>query len=164
MPKNGPQTIFGGRFLYQPNKTSGNFTDGDIQKLVTSFIDQKKILSDSNAIYNVMFHGNLSACWWNCNPCPADCNVQPASAFHYFFDLNNKALKYTVVGDPTTSTPVNQGACAFPINTGPFLNNDPASTCMATAYIHELIETVTDPIPGTSTILDFLHPFGIIDH
>ena len=145
MPENGPQTIFGGRILYQPAKTSGTLTRDGIEMAIKSLINQKKIVGDPNAIYNVMFHGNYAACWWNCNPCPPGCKVSPASAFHYVFDMDNKALKYAVVGDPTTSTPVNQGACPFSIVTGPFLNNDPASSCMATTYIHEILEAITDP-------------------
>ena len=164
MPKNGPRTIFGGRFLYQPNKTSGYFTDGDIYDSVKSLMVQKNILSDSNAIYNVMFHGNLSACWWNCpSYCPRaeECNGFKAVAWHSVFDWDGKTLKFTVVGDPTTSMPVNQGACAFPINAGPFLNNDPASTCMATTYIHELIETVTDPTSKLLSNCFYLAHFSI---
>ena len=146
MPKNGPQTIFGGRFLSQPNKTSGYFTDGDIQATIQSFIAQKKILSDSNAIYNFMFHGNLSACWWNCPNCPSSPGCAGAIAYHTVFDHSDgKTLKYTVVGDPTTSTPVNIGAFPFPIGNTVYPNNDPASACMASRYIHEIIGTITDP-------------------
>ena len=145
MPKSGPQIIFGGRFLHQPAKTSGLLKEGDIPAMIQSFIAQKKMLSDSNAIYNVMFHGNLSACWWNCPNCPSTPGCASTVAWRSVFDFDGKPLKYTVIGDPTTSIPVNTGAIPFPIGNSIYPNNDPASACMASRYINEIIGAITNP-------------------
>jgi len=138
MPKNGPQTIFRGRFRYQPSLTSGFFTQEDIQAVIRSFIEQKKILASPN--------GNITTCWWNCPHCPHDCGG--ASGFRSYFPYpanGNTLLKYSIVGDPTTSSPVNYGAIPFPFGVPTYPNNDPSSACMAMTYVHNLIEIITNP-------------------
>ena len=146
MPHNGPQTIFGGRFRYQPSRTSGLFTDSDFQAIIGYFIEQGSILNSHSAIYTVMFHGNLTACWWNCPHCPQDCGG--AAGYHSYFanpPNSNTLLKYSILGDPTTSIPINRGAIPFPEGVTTYPNDDPASACMSTTYMHEVIGIITNP-------------------
>ena len=106
-----------------------------IQSIVNAFNSQKLPI-DTNAVYSVIFRGDLTYSGWLTNWC----------GFHSSFVLNTgQVIKYLVAGNinPVLSAGSNNGLQCAEFISGS-ANNNPGADGIASVYGHELAEVITD--------------------
>ena len=100
---------FAGSAVVQPTAVGLSVNDSYIEQVVGSLIRTGALPLDSNGIYTVIFRGDFKYPGWN-NP---SYSSQSFCSFHSTFTYGSVTVKLAVVGDPTTSSPVNSYCLAY---------------------------------------------------
>ena len=135
---------FKGRWTYLSSTKSLTLSNQYLSELIKPDILSRGLQNCTECIYNIMFYGGFSYLGggWNNPHAPAR---DAFCGFHTRFAFQDPSFVATVVvvGDPTTTTPPNDGC----ISNGflPTINGDYAADSMVTTYAHELAESITDP-------------------
>lgn len=108
-----------------------SLSDANIQTIVSNEITSGRLPADANGIYFVLTDKNTKA---TSGFCTQYCG------WHTNATISGTAIKYAFVGNPETQCAAGCGA-----NT-PSPNGTPGADAMASIVMHELEETVTDPM------------------
>jgi len=139
IPPSG-KAVFKGRYMYKPNGVKLTITDTDIFNALAFNFNSKTNplpIDSDGGIYCIMFRGDFTYAGWN-DPTYA----YGYCGYHTVLSFPGGSVKVAVVGDPSTSTPQNNGCIGYGFS--PLANNDLGADSMVTTYAHELIEIITD--------------------
>jgi hypothetical protein len=108
-----------------------SLSDANIQTIVSNEITSGRLPADANGIYFVLTDKNTTA---TSGFCTQYCG------WHTNATISGTAIKYAFVGNPETQCAAGCGA------NSPSPNGTPGADAMASIVMHELEETVTDPM------------------
>lgn len=129
--------VFKERWTFLSHTNAAALSREYLKDLILQQVLSKGLQSCRNCIYNIMFFGNFTVHGWNQPHYPC--------AYHTAYTYDSPAFQayVTVIGDPTTSSPINR-ACIVNSNV-PTVNGDFAADNMVSTYAHELAEIITNP-------------------
>ena len=99
---------FAGSAVIQPTAVGLSINDSYIQNALSNLFRTGALPLESNGIYTVMFRGDFKYPGWN-----SPYESKSFCSFHTTFTVGSVAVKLAVVGDPTTSSPVNSYCLAY---------------------------------------------------
>ena len=112
-------------------------TEANIFQIVTDALTSGALPLDPNAVYFVLTSPTVTV---TSGFCITYCG------WHNDALYNGVQVKYSFVGNPSSCP----AACSWNQGTGP--NGNLGADAMASVIVHELVETVTDPIVGTGYV------------
>eukprot|EP01035_Chromulina_nebulosa_P040090 gene40090-54197_t len=128
------------RWTFNPSITT--VSDEFFKSLIGPKIASKGLLNCTDCIFAIMFNGGFQMPGWN-----GQAGYAPFCGYHLLFPYDVDGVSYiakiAVVGDPMTTKPTPYYSCIS--NTyGVTANNDPSGDSIATTYMHEIAEVITD--------------------
>ena len=99
---------FAGSAVIQPTAVGLSVNDSYIQNALSNLFRTGALPLESNGIYTVMFRGDFKYPGWN-----SPYESKSFCSFHTTFTVGSVTVKLAVVGDPTTSSPVNSYCLAY---------------------------------------------------
>jgi hypothetical protein len=129
------------RWTFLPSTTT--LDDGILQSLIGPTIVSKGLLNCTDCIFAVIFRGDLKIDGWN-----GQSGWFPFCGYHTRYWYSDGDVSYpaniAVIGDPMTTRPTPHVDC-IPYTYGATANNDPSADSIASTYMHEIAETITNP-------------------
>ncbi len=99
---------FAGSAVIQPTAVGLSINDSYIQNALRNLFRTGALPLESNGIYTLMFRGDFKYPGWN-----SPYESKSFCSFHTTFTVGSVTVKLAVVGDPTTSSPVNSYCLAY---------------------------------------------------
>ena len=128
------------RWTFNPSVTT--VSDDFFQNLIGPRIASKGLLNCTQCIFAIIFNGGFQMPGWN-----GQSGYAPFCGYHLVYDYDNQGVSYAaniaVVGDPTTTSPIPYLSC-MSHTYGVTANKDPSGDSIATTYMHEIAEVITD--------------------
>ena len=129
------------RWTFNPSTTT--LDDGTLQTLIGPKIASRGLLNCTECIFAIIFNGNFQMAGWN-----GQGGYSPFCGYHTMYGYNdNRGVSYAaniaVIGDPYTTSPSPYWDC-ISYTYGATANNDPSGDSIATTYMHEIADVITD--------------------
>jgi len=127
-------SIFGRSTTYLPNAREINVTEAELLHSIVDLINSNRIPYNPNALYTVIFRGDLKIQGWLTKWC----------GYHASFTLPNttNVVAYSIIGDPSTNLDPNLFANC--VGWGPpTANGNLGADSMISVYAHEVAEALT---------------------
>eukprot|EP01036_Dinobryon_divergens_P024051 gene24055-32465_t len=135
------------RWTFLPSTTTLN--DDFLQSLIGPKIASKGLLNCTDCIFAIIFRGEFKMDGWN----DRQSGLDQFCGYHKTYGYTDKrgesyVANIAVIGDPMTTRPTPHLDC-ISYTYGATANNDPSADSIATTYMHEIAEVITDPDGNT---------------
>jgi hypothetical protein len=126
-------SIFGRSTTYLPNARGIAVTEAELLQSIVDLINSNRIPYDPNALYTVIFRGDLKIQGWLTEWC----------GYHASFQLRTgEVVAYSIIGDPSTN--LDPDLFANCVGWGPpTANGNLGADSMISVYAHEVAEALT---------------------
>ena len=122
--------VFKERWTFSP--TSNTLTDESLQSMIRPNLVSKNLLNCSDCIFAIIFNGGFQMAGWTTHFC----------GYHTRYGYGPYSANILVVGDPMSANPPYYDCVSYLYSTT--ANGDQSADSIATTYMHEVAEVITD--------------------